>query len=168
MRQPDSDRVEVSTRSSASPDIVWRALTHERAAWWPDMAFDTCPGASLRETWDEGGVTVEATGFVVTVEPPTQLTFRWTQPDWPNGYSTVAIEIVADEAGSLITLVETGLARATGDRASLHSHDEGWRYHLDRLVRSSERSQEADDGRRPLVCGDGCEDNCDGRDEATR
>lgn len=107
------------------------------------MAFETAPGAPLRETWDEDGVTVEATGFVVTVQPLTQLTFRWTQPDWPNGYSTVAIEIVGDAAGSLVTVVETGLERATGDRANLDSHGRGWRYHLDRLVRWSERSQGA-------------------------
>lgn len=107
------------------------------------MAFEPCPGALLRETWDEGGATAEATGFVVTAEPPAQLTFRWTQPDWPNGYSTVAIQIVANGAGSLITVVETGLARATGDRANLDSHSHGWRHHLDRLVRSSESSQGA-------------------------
>ena len=105
------------------------------------MAFEPRPGAPLRETWDESGVTVEATGFVVTAEPPAHLTFQWTQPDWPNGYSTVAIHIVGDGAGSHITVVESGLARASGDQTILDSHSHGWRYHLERLVHSCEPSQ---------------------------
>lgn len=145
MTQIDADRVEVTRRSLASPEVVWHALTDTRAAWWPAMTFDPCPGAPLRETWEEDGVTVEATGFVVTTEPPAQLTFRWTQADWPNGYSSVALQIVADGAGSRITVVETGLAAASGDRANLDAHGHGWRYHLDRLARSAERSQNAPD-----------------------
>ncbi len=102
------------------------------------MEFDARPGASLRETWEEDGATRAAIGNVVIAEPPFQLTFRWTQPEWPHGYATVAIRIVPDEAGSLVTVVETDLARATGDPAQLDAHEQGWHYHLERLVASSE------------------------------
>lgn len=63
----------------AHVEVVWRLLTAERGAWWPEMRFESIVGSPLVETWTEDGDQADATGRVTRCDEPHLLAFRWTE-----------------------------------------------------------------------------------------
>lgn len=101
------------------------------------MRFEAEVGSPLVETWVEEGQQVSATGSVTRCDEPHVLGFDWTEQSWDHPLDVV-IELVAHEQGTLVTLTESGFSRARVPHSLPAEHEEGWRYHLARLKRTSE------------------------------
>lgn len=128
------DSVSVALVVAATPDVVWRALTVDRAEWWPDLRFDAVVGAPLVETWIEAGQQRQAHGFVTRCEEPELLAFRWREDGWA---APLEVRFALEPRGSAtsVTIMETGYRRADVPPTLADEHEEGWRYHLTQLAR---------------------------------
>jgi uncharacterized protein YndB with AHSA1/START domain len=99
------------------PEQVWRALTEPEhlAAWFPTaIEGDRRVGAPLRFPFPNGeGPTMD--GEMVVYDPPSVLEFRW-------GGDTLRFEVVPDDDGSVLTMVDDfdELGRAARDGAGWH------------------------------------------------
>lgn len=132
------DRLVVSADTTAAADVVWRALTEERDAWWPDMQFDAVVGAPLREVWTEDGAQREATGQVIDVSDGRALTFEWSETEWLAPLQ-VTFVLESTASGTRVSVSETGFrGLLDGDRLR-EDHAEGWRFHLSQLLRHAEK-----------------------------
>ncbi len=101
------------------------------------MRFEAAVGSPLVETWVEGDRQVSAAGSVTRCDAPHVLGFSWTEQSWDHPLEVV-IELEARLQGTLVTLTESGFSRARTPSSLPAEHDEGWRYHLARLKRTSE------------------------------
>jgi uncharacterized protein YndB with AHSA1/START domain len=123
-RAHDRYQLRFSRRLAHPPEKVWRALTEAEhlAAWFPTrIEGDRATGAPLRFAFaNNEGPTLE--GEMLIYQPPTLLEFRW-------GDDTLRFELEPDDAGTLLTFVDTffELGRAARDAA-------GWHVCLDRLA----------------------------------
>ena len=115
----------------ATPPEVWRLLV-DRSSWWPELEFDARAGVPLRETWTEGGRTLEATGQVLAVDAPSHLSFEWTEPGWDD-LLTVSVSVSPAPEGSTVTVTERGFRRLGRPDALRLEHEAGWGEHLARL-----------------------------------
>jgi uncharacterized protein YndB with AHSA1/START domain len=131
------DAVSATAAIGADADRVWRFLTTERDAWWPDMRFEAVVGAPLVETWIEDGQQRTATGEVAQCEPPRVLAFRWSEASWRHPLDVV-ISLRTEPDVTVVTITETGFATASTPVALPDEHEEGWRYHLEQMKRVSE------------------------------
>ncbi|WP_338036771.1 SRPBCC family protein [Microbacterium arborescens] len=131
------DSVTVVVDIDASVEVVWRFLTAGRGAWWPEMRFEAAVGSPLVETWIEEGSQASATGSVTRCDEPHVLGFSWSEQGWEHPLDVV-IELVEQGQATSVTLTESGFSRARTPRSLPAEHDEGWRYHLARLKRTSE------------------------------
>lgn len=100
------------------------------------MRFEADVGSALVETWVEEGRQVSATGSIARCEEPHLLGFSWIEEGWDHPLDVV-IDLVADEESTLVMLTESGLFRADVPHSLPAEHEEGWRYHLARLKRTS-------------------------------
>ena len=121
----------------AAIDVVWRFLTVERAAWWPDLRFEARVGAALIETWNDDGREASATGIVTRCAAPTLLAFRWSEPSWEHPLEVV-IHLVGRRRSTSVTIHETGFVCARTPASLPDEHEEGWQYHLARWKSASE------------------------------
>jgi uncharacterized protein YndB with AHSA1/START domain len=110
------------------PEIVFRYFTDTArwAAWWgAGSAIDARPGGRALIRYPDG---TEALGEVIEVTPPRRFVFTYGfasgQPI-PAGASRVTIDLLADPAGTRLTL------RHELDNAAVRDeHVQGWRYQL--------------------------------------
>lgn len=126
------DRVLVALTIDATLGRVWHALTVDRSRWWPEMVFDAVPGASLIETWVEGGETFQASGTITTIDAPRLLAFEWSEPAW-QGNLTVRVHLAPVERGTEVSIAEEGFTRIQAPSTLASDHEAGWLYHLERL-----------------------------------
>ncbi len=122
---------------AASQETVWELLTDPAKAptWWGQNAtFDLREDGEFRMEVSAGSV---ASGKFTEIEPPRRLafTFGWEKggagPELlPAGSSTVQIELVPTDTGTLVRLVHWGLPNAE----AVTSHGEGWDHYLGRLA----------------------------------
>ncbi|MGX5681018.1 SRPBCC family protein [Schumannella luteola] len=131
------DSVTVATEIDAVAEVVWRFLTVDRDAWWPEMQFDPVVGSPLLETWIDEGEHNSAAGTVTRCEVPHLLAFSWIEASWAQ---PLEVEIRLDARGrrTAVTLTESGFAFAQTSPSLPEEHEEGWRYHLTRLTQVSE------------------------------
>jgi len=115
------------------PEVVFDAWvkSEQRVAWWGEEGLYRI--SYLRgevkegETWSSGGVGKDGTEFVVTgtylkVDRPHALSFTW-KPSWSTEpETTVELEFIATEKGTLLKLLHSGFRteEATAD------HNDGW------------------------------------------
>ena len=122
---------------AASQETVWELLIDPAKAprWWGQNAtFDLRDGRQV----PHGGERREHREREFTeIEPPRRLafTFGWEKggagPELlPAGSSTVQIELVPTDTGTLLRLVHWGLPNAE----AVTSHGEGWDHYLGRLA----------------------------------
>jgi uncharacterized protein YndB with AHSA1/START domain len=131
------DSVTVEKDIDAPVGVVWRFLTVERDAWWPEMRFEAVVGSPLVETWIEEGHQASAMGSVTQCDEPQLLGFRWIEPSWDRPLEVV-IRLAAEGRSTTVILVETGFAQARTSPSLPAEHEEGWLHHLARLKRASE------------------------------
>lgn len=131
------DSVTVEVRVDAPIEIVWRFLTVNRDAWWPELRFDAVVGSPLVETWIEDGIPLTARGSVTRCDEPQLLGFEWAEPSWQSPLS-VLIRLTQDGESTSVALTESGFSPARTSASLPDEHEEGWLYHLTRLKRASE------------------------------
>lgn len=122
---------------AASPETVWELLVdpEKTITWWGQKAtFDLRPGGTFLLD-----VTPQSTarGEFTEIDPPRRLAYTWgwekggAGPDLlPPGSSTVLIELVPTDEGTLLRFVHWGLPN---DEA-VTSHGQGWDHYLGRLT----------------------------------
>ena len=127
-----ADYVSVSLSIDASPREIWGALATAKHEWWPDMTFEAIVGAPLVERWMDGDKEKVASGTVTHAEAPHMLAFEWTEPEWGSA-TAVRITLESIDRHTKVSLVESGFCTIAGGPEIRAAHEEGWRYHLDRL-----------------------------------
>jgi uncharacterized protein YndB with AHSA1/START domain len=151
----DSTREQTAIRReiaiAARPETVWGLLTDPEKAlgWWGiAMSLDVRPEGAYRIEVTPGNI---ASGVFVEIDAPTRLVYTWgweQRGDTPNavppGSSTVEIDLVETDEGTLLRLTHRGLPE--GDRAA--SHGTGWDHYLARLAT---RASGRDPGRDPWI-----------------
>jgi uncharacterized protein YndB with AHSA1/START domain len=121
-RQVASEESEMSdqvvTRSvliPAGPDDVWDALVDPSRLeeWFADEveADELVPDGEVVFRWEDGS---ERVGVVEEVDAPRRLVFRWAEGGGQE--SEVAFELAEEEAGTRVTVVESGLTGRAGAR----------------------------------------------------
>ena len=121
--------------SQAAPADVYRHLVEsERWVLWQGVAATLEPqrGGLFRMETPDGRT---ARGQFVEVVPNQRVVFSWgwtDMPGLPPGSTTVEIDLLPVDSGTLIKLRHTGLAP---DEALMH--EMGWRHYLGRLDTAS-------------------------------
>lgn len=144
----ETGSIERTVRVAAPPEVVYEVLStpEHLARWWSDDAVlgDPRPGAEGELVFgtrgDPGAVVERLT--VVEADPPRVFAFRWTHPAGqeagPGNSYLVTFELVPDDAGTLLRMVETGFRERGWEIAVLEEryadHVRGWDWFLPRLV----------------------------------
>lgn len=110
----------LSRRFDASPERVWSGWTDPAVA---QAWLFTTPASEAHETlmdlrvggaWSitdkRDGVTYEAIGRYLAVEPPSRLAFSFGMPQFSPAFTRVTVEITPDGDGAILTLTQEGLA----------------------------------------------------------
>lgn len=122
----------VRRRIAAPPSIVYGYLTDsELWARWQGVGatIEATPGGIFGISMPNGQ---RARGQFVELEPHRRVVFSWgwvDHPGVPPGSSTVEIDLVADEGGTMVTLTHTGLPPEEID-----VHRLGWDHYIPRLA----------------------------------
>ena len=126
-----NDPITVEQFSQADPATVYRHLVEsDRWILWQGVSatLDPQPGGLFRMETSDGRT---ARGQFVEVVPDRRVVFSWgwtDMPSLPPGSTTVEIDLVPIDNGTLIKLRHTGLAP---DEAVMH--EMGWCRYLTRL-----------------------------------
>jgi uncharacterized protein YndB with AHSA1/START domain len=131
MTMSTREPVVAKVRIAASPEIVFPYFTDpDRMTEWLAQKADLEPRPGGLFAIDvDGG---KAQGSYVEVDPPHRVVFTWGIPgdnELPVGSSTVEVVLVAEDAGTVVTLTHRDLPAAKRP-----SHREGWDRHLGGLV----------------------------------
>ena len=132
--------LEITRRYEASPDRVWQAWTDPRALsrWFgpgdPDSVteadLDVRPGGRYTIAFrTPDGEEHRVSGRYETVDAPRRLAFSWAWQSTPQRVSFVALEFVADGAGTLMRFRHDRFH----DRAARDNHERGWTATLGKL-----------------------------------
>ncbi len=131
---------------AAPPERVWKALTDDIAAWWPDDTFtggesgkrtfvlEARPGGHMYESWENGGL---LWGTVTTVDPANLLlqVHGHTFANWggPSGsYWTWTLE--GDESGTVVRFEDHVMGRITED--TVRERTGGWTFLFDGALKA--------------------------------
>lgn len=131
----DTTLVEREVAIAASPETVWQFLVDpDKATRWmgQSASFDARPGGLYRVEVIPGHT---ASGEFVELDPPHRLVYTW---GWESGKgsevrpgsTTIEIQLVPDEEGTLLRFSHRGLP--TAEAAQSHAH--GWDHYLERLI----------------------------------
>jgi uncharacterized protein YndB with AHSA1/START domain len=128
----DEPALVVERHVAADPATVYAYLTDsQRWARWQgeEATIEARPGGLFRMVMGTGQC---ARGQFVELVPDERVVFTWgwiDVPDLPPGSSTVEIDLLRHDDGTLIRLTHRGLSAAQRDL-----HRVGWDHYLDRLV----------------------------------
>jgi uncharacterized protein YndB with AHSA1/START domain len=104
----DDTAVEREITVPVDPEQAWRMVTEPEhlEQWFAErVELDPIPGSPVRVVSDDGA---ERHGVVEEVDAPRRLRFVWyAPPDGPP--SSVEIEVVPDQGGSRISVIEREL-----------------------------------------------------------
>jgi uncharacterized protein YndB with AHSA1/START domain len=135
MTVPAADEIVREIHIAAPPQTVFSYFTDPvKILRWKgdDATLDPRPGGVYRLVLADQNV---VRGEYVSVTPYSQIVFTWgwegENSPLPPGASTVEINFVADEIGTLVLLRHYGLPPA-----ARQEHADGWDYFLPRLARA--------------------------------
>ncbi len=136
--------LEVKIKDSVA--AVWKAITTDLGAWWPDGAYaggvegersfslDARPGGQMIESWGDGGGILW--GQVASVSPLKQLQVcGHTFPNWGGPivwYGTWNLE--ADQSGTVLRFTESVIGPLPD--ASKEDREKGWHFIYDLALRA--------------------------------
>lgn len=130
-----SDAIVVEQFSTAQQETIYRHLV-ESNLWilWQGVSatLDARPGGLFRMETPDGRT---ARGQFIELVPTERVVFSWGWTDMPGvppGSTTVEIDLIPLDAGTLIRLRHLGL----GPEEAV-MHDTGWRHYLARLGSAS-------------------------------
>lgn len=125
---------ECQIRIEASPETVFEFLVDEqKMLLWQgvEAQLDPRPGGIFRLSITPGWI---AAGEFLEVDPPRSVSFTWgwegEESTLPPGSSRVEVTLAPDGAGTILSLVHTGLP----SEDSAERHGEGWKHYLSRLA----------------------------------
>ena len=133
----------VERRIVAPPSVVYTYLTEsDRWARWQgvEATIDAIPGGLFAVSMANG---MRARGQFLDLVPDRRVVFTWgwiDHPGLPPGSSTVEVDLVADDNGTLLTLTHRDLP---AEEVALHLG--GWDHYMPRLARVSEGGQPGPD-----------------------
>ena len=122
--------------TTAAPSAVYDYLTNSTrwVAWQGSVAeLDPVPGGIFRMEMPDGRT---ARGQYVELQPYTKVAFTWGWTDMPGippGSSTVTVDLIPTDEGTLIRLTHEGLGP---EEAAMHAV--GWNHYLPRLGTAAE------------------------------
>ena len=130
----------------AAPEIVFEVVSSPEhiKGWWPDEAdYQAVPGAIGHISFgdvNEGGHLAALT--VLTVAPPREFTFRWTQPSGEQAVEgnslLVTFVLTPSGTGTLVRMTESGFREMGWEvallEATFNDHISGWDFYMPRLA----------------------------------
>jgi len=120
-----------STLIHAQPERVYDALTTSNGldAWFTSGAsVNAYPGGEIHFRWVNWGpdhISTEDGGLVLKAIPPEHFVFQW-HPDLPEYATTVEINLVPKDGGTIVSLREFGFAHTASGIAALANCASGW------------------------------------------
>lgn len=131
---PDNDVVSCEIEIAAPPERVFQAITDpsQLPQWWGQsgMYRVTRMESDLRVKgkWKSIGVGADGKSFAVggeyvEIDPPRRLVYTWAYSWGEAPETTVAWDLVATDAGTLVKLRHSGFA---GQAAAANDHAQGW------------------------------------------
>ena len=124
--------IEYTTLIRAPRDVVYRALTTADGLdqWFTTGAEVVAqPGGVIHWRWRDWGaesVTVDDRGEVVEAVEPERFVFRWHGNGPEAEPTTVELDFIEDERGTIVSVHETGYEDSKGGRAGFVSCCAGW------------------------------------------
>lgn len=129
-------------RISAPVSAVWKAVTEPAliSRWFGAAEFDGfAVGARGTLSWPDFG---SALVRIEAIDEPRSVTYRWSDgaakpgvTDLDDAASTVfTFTLEERDAGTQLTVVETGFDTVANPAASLEDHRGGWDFELNELV----------------------------------
>lgn len=112
----------------ASPQRVFQALTtkEELERWFLVKAeVDLRPGGAIMFEWGPGMVEV---GKILVCEPPHRLSYTWEAME--PGPTTITFELMAEDDGTHLRLIHTGIGEGEDWDTYYNSVNSGWSAHL--------------------------------------
>jgi uncharacterized protein YndB with AHSA1/START domain len=133
-KQPTPLGMEIEHRTlvRAPRDTVYRALTTAAGfdEWFTTgAAIVPEPGGVMHLRWREWGadaITVEDRGEVVEAIAPERFVFRWHGNGPKRELTTVELDFLEDERGTIVSLRESGYADTDEGRSGFVSCCAGW------------------------------------------
>ena len=133
------DRIVRTLDVAHPPEEVWAAITTAEGlgTWFGNRAtIDLRPGGAARLSWDEGS---SQDLRIERVEQPSVFGFSWRIYGLPADdprRTYVEFTLEPTDAGTRLTVVETGFAQLTGDEhdQAFGGNQKGWVNELGELV----------------------------------
>lgn len=125
----------------ATPERVFPALIEKEylERWFVTKAdIDFRPGGRIRFDWARGSGIFNF-GKILVLEPPRRLSYTWEaqSPD----VTTVTFELKAENAGTHLRLLHSGIGEGEDWDRYYNSRNGGWDVHLSNLVAWLETGQ---------------------------
>jgi uncharacterized protein YndB with AHSA1/START domain len=135
-----SEVIEQSFVTKASVGEIWHALTDrdELENWWGEgVILDPKTGGKFCEPWeDDDGSRKMASGKVLAAKANKEITFTWTEKEWPKTAETQVTFTISDD-GKLrsLKLKHSGWEKLPEAKraATLKDFKIGWSYHMKEL-----------------------------------
>ncbi|HEY1349200.1 MAG TPA: SRPBCC domain-containing protein [Ktedonobacteraceae bacterium] len=124
-----------------TPARVFQALTEKATLqrWFLKRAeVHLCPGGTISFEWPSG---VATTGRFLVFDPPYRLSYTWETLS--PGATTVIFALMAQDHGTHLHLIHTGIGSGEDWDRYYHLRNNGWSIHLQNLTRWLETSKEA-------------------------
>ena len=128
---PGKLEINHSTFIHAQPERVYDALTTSEGldAWFTTGAVvNAHPGGEIQFRWVSWGpnqISSQDGGPVLEAIPPERFVFQW-YPDLPEYATTVEINLVPKDGGTIVSLREFGFAQTASGIAALANCATGW------------------------------------------
>lgn len=132
--------IEKNVFIKATPARIFQALTEKATLerWFLKHAeIDPRPGGAISFEWPSG---VSATGTFLVFDPPYRLSY--TVETLSPGATTVIFALMADDHGTHLHLIHTGIGSGEDWDRYYHLRNNGWSIHLQNLIRWFETSKE--------------------------
>lgn len=116
----------------ASPERVFQALTtkDDLERWFLVKAeIDLRPGGAIRFEWGPDAVEI---GKILVLEPPLRLSYTWEALE-PSP-TTITFELTAENDGTRLHLIHTGIGEGEDWDSYYTSVDSGWSTHVNNLT----------------------------------
>lgn len=132
--------IEIKLSVKATVGEVWHALTDkdELENWWGEgVTIEPKVGGVFREKWeDDEGKKQLASGKVTAVKKQKEISFTWSEKDWPKDAVTqCTFTIEADGPKTILHLLHAGWETLPEAKRAKIMKDfkVGWGYHFDEL-----------------------------------
>lgn len=128
----NSRSIEKELFIKAPPERIFRALTEkeELERWFMKTAVvDLHPGGAIRFEW---GSSVFNFGKILVLEPPHRFSYTWEAIS--PGPTTVTFELTAENDGTLLHLIQSGIGEGEDWDHYYNVSNNGWNVHLKNLI----------------------------------